>query len=122
MWFYQNSVPISSTYWKIVPNTGDTLLAVKGGATYTTGGVSNVGTWQQANHTLTLDQIPAHTHSFVIYTSDEKGNLAQNKVGSSNRSSKSTQTTDSKGGGQAHNHGNTWRPSGSVGIICEKQK
>lgn len=116
LWFYANTAPVG---WAIVPNAGDNLLAVKGGGTYGTGGVSNAGTWQQANATLTIDQIPPHAHQFQVYTSDIKGNLSK-KVSSTNRSSNNTVDTTTVGGGQPHNHGASWRPLASVGIICQK--
>lgn len=120
MWFYMNSVPVSPSFWQIIPNTGDRLLAVRGGATYVTGGSStSTNLWQQTDHTLTLAQIPAHSHNYKVYKSDIDGNLSF-KTASTNRSSNNTTKTDDAGGGQGHNHGNTWRPAASVGILCQK--
>lgn len=119
MWFYQNSEPVSPAYWQIVPNTGDTLLGVKGGGTYSTGGVT-AGTWQQVDHTLTVDEIPAHTHTVACYFAITNffQNTGKSAVGGGNASSNAT--SSSVGGGQGHNHGNAWRPLASVGLICQK--
>lgn len=124
LWFYQNTVPVSSMFWQIVPNTGDTLLAVRGGGTYGTGGTSG-GTWQQSNATLTTDQIPSHTHR-ILKTKETTG--SSNNLGPCR--GKHTEnddftpyryaTSEPTGGGQPHNHGNAWRPLSSVGIICQK--
>jgi hypothetical protein len=116
MWFYTNTAPL---FWTNVPSLGDKVLAVKGGSqAYTNQGTQ--GTWQQLDTTLTINQIPAHTHSFKIYTSDEKGNLEAGKVSSSSRSSNLNLNTTSTGGGAGHNHGNIWRPAAAVGLVCQK--
>lgn len=122
IWFHMNAEPVSPIYWQIVQNTGDTLLAVRGGATYTTGGGSTQGTWQQTGWAITEAQMPTHSHTFITYESSSGSNLVQNKVSSTNRNTGLPTRTDQTGGGQAHNHGNTWRPSASVGIICQKFK
>lgn len=117
LWFYQDVAPSG---WVTIP-VGDCLLGVKGGSTYTVGGALPQGTWQTADHTLTTDQIPAHTHQITLYKSDQKGNLAPQKVGSTNQSGTNFATTSSVGGSQAHNHGNAWRPLAATGILCQKQ-
>jgi hypothetical protein len=116
MWFYHNAAS-EIPGWSLV-TAGDSLLAVKGGSTYVSGG-AEAGVWQQNDHTLTLDQIPAHTHSYKVYTADSSGNLSL-KTASTNRSSNNTVNTNSSGGGLGHNHGSTWRPKANVGIICQK--
>lgn len=118
MWFYCDTAQIP-LFWVNVPSLSDRVLAVKGGSqAYTNQGPQ--GTWQQSNYTLTIAQIPAHTHSFKIYTSDEKGNLEGGKVSSTSRNSNLNLSTTSTGGGQGHNHGNIWRPSAAVGLVCQK--
>lgn len=117
MWFYTDAANIP-LYWTNVPALGDRVLAVKGGGfSYANTGLQ--GDWQQANWTLTIDQMPAHTHDIVIYKSDIDGNLSQ-KISSTNRSSKNKGITESKGGGQPHNHGSVWRPAAAVGLVCQK--
>lgn len=151
-WFHQNTAP---TGWTIVDDVNESLLAcVKqgsgAGTTYTTGG-SEQGTWTQPNHvhatsghTLTTDEIPAHTHyvsnTDVGSVGDEyklgaSGTTYINKEGWSGdyaytlTGSGTTPTigpTSAAGGGQSHTHGNTgngatantWRPLAKGGIIC----
>lgn len=114
-WFYQNTAPIG---WTIVPNLSDSLLAVKGGSIYSTGG-TKAGTWQQANHTLTIDQIPSHSHTVYSRGAEE---ASGNKVKGyrSNAGGLDTWSTNPTGGGLGHNHGSSWRPQASIGIICQK--
>lgn len=112
-WFYKDTAP---TGWTIQSGLGDTLLAVKGGTTYTTGATS-AGTWQQEDHTLTVDEMPAHSHTYTKPASPENRRRTN---GSECVTSVETGTTSSVGGGQAHNHGNTWRPLARVGIIARK--
>lgn len=121
MWFYHNAAGSSSELpgWSIFAN-GDTLLAVKGGSTYTVGG-SQQGTWQQVGVSLSISQIPAHTHR--VPAGKESAGSAVNP-GYARRSRdidvNTTITTGTAGSGQPHNHGDTWRPRASVGIICQK--
>lgn len=124
IWFHMNSVPVSSLFWQIVPNTGDTLLAVRGGSTYTTGG-TNQGTWLQTDATLTTAQIPSHTHR-ILKTKETTG--ASNNLGPARGKHPENDavvanryaTSEATGGGGPHNHGNGWRPLSAVGIICQK--
>lgn len=115
MWFYHNAAS-DIPGWSLFAS-GDTLLAVKGGSTYTTGGTQS-GTWQQADHTLTIAEMPAHTHKL------RRGNETSASSPYTVRRTKFTQdtngTTESTGGGQPHNHGSAWRPRASVGIILQK--
>lgn len=69
---------------------------VDGGAHTHTGSV--------LGHTLTLDQIPAHTHSVGSYIVDavDEGGSSPNTV-----SAAGSTVTGSAGGGQAHSHGLT---------------
>lgn len=122
LWFHMNAVPVSTVFWTIVPNTGDTLLAVKGGTTYTIGGGSSQGNWQQNNHTLTVDQIPPHSHkiSMDLKSSSQNSENGFVRAGRKHNYEPPASTRLDGGGGQGHNHGNTWRPLASVGIICQK--
>lgn len=130
MWFYADTAP---TGWTIDSTPSDELLAVKGGSTYTTGGVQ-AGTWTQPNHThttpsftLTASEMPTHTHDYPK-SSGGIANLDDGVPASSGTGDEVQIQTVSTGGGGAHNHGatgngataNTWRPSARVGIICSK--
>lgn len=117
MWFYTDAANVP-LYWTNVPALGDRVLAVKGtSGSYTNTGLQ--GSWQQADWTLTIDQIPSHTHKYKVYKSDIDDNLSF-KIGSSNRNSNNTTQTEATGGGQPHNHGALWRPAAAVGLVCQK--
>ena len=81
------------------------------GSTYTAGdsGGSNTHTHTTSNHTLTVNEIPSHTHN--IYGGD--GDVPDWFGGSGNpygikaRSGTAYDYLGYTGGGQAHNHGNT---------------
>lgn len=126
-WFWQATAPLG---WSVVPNSGDRVLAtvLPGGQSYQYNAVGYQGNWQQdgvgggkPGGGLTLAQIPAHSHNYDVYKSDIDGNLSL-KTASTNRSSKNTVKTADAGSGQAHNHGNIWRPLAAVGILCVKDK
>jgi len=127
-YFYQNTAP---NKWTAESFT-DALLAVKGGSVYTTG-ASYSGTWTQPDHTLTADEIPAHdhgeegahTHTASAWAlNGGTGGSGYREVGRSSSSKTSSSDGDhthaAVGSGNAHNHGNTWRPYAAVGLICTK--
>ena len=138
IWFFMGSVPVSPTFWSIVPNTGDQLLAVRGGSTYTTGGTSQ-GTWLQqdvfgiSGMGLALNQMPLHGHPIKVRSSTGSNSTSTVSQAGSNGSDKiiGTQSANdplqlvgsnagTSGTSAPHNHGNTWRPLANVGIICVK--
>lgn len=127
MWFYQASAPngIAPIFWRIVPaQTGDKVLAVRGGTTYTTAGISQ-GTWTTANHTLTGAEMPSHTHlirktSQTVGAPNNSGPLRGQRPEHNTPTLLNFATSEPTGGGQPHNHGDTWRPYAYVGLICEK--
>lgn len=129
MWFFENS-DINISGWTQVA-VGDTLLGVKGGSEYTQGGTTG-GTWQQVGHSLTQEEMPRHSHTV-------RGAGANLGSGNQVKGFKApagfepvTQfwetllhggvatNPDGPADGQPHNHGDTWRPLASVGIICVK--
>jgi len=112
MWIYADTAP---TGWTAVAAIGDELLAVKGGTTYTTGG-DVAGAWDLPEHTLTVDEIPAHSHTLQVYTDISGGGariLSRELAGSG-------ATTSETGGGDPHSHGDTYRPTARVGILASK--
>ena len=124
LWFYQDVAPSG---WVTLP-TGDCLLAVKGGSTYSVGGALPQGSWQQAGIRLDITQIPPHNHF-----------IQPMATGKNNRGSADTTTWRAGNGGQTftsntggdpatgltqaalHDHGSTWRPLAATGILCQKQ-
>lgn len=128
MWVYRNS---AMSGWAVDSGISDKVLAMKGGSTYTT-----AGTWTQPNHTLTVSEMPshshggftgsggAHAHDFDISGGDG-GSLDRIDIASYQQDS-SMQTDvynahihdiTSQGGGSAHNHGSTYRPAAAVGTM-----
>lgn len=129
MYFYcdTDQAPL---YWVNRPELGNRVLAVKanasasGGASggtnsaYTNWGLQ--GNWTLPPHTLTLSQIPAHRHA-LVNQQNKSGTLAANVIAGTQPSSHKNQAfTEQAGGGNAHNHGNTFRPLAAVGLICTK--
>ena len=117
-WFYQDTAPRG---WNPLDDTSGALLAIKG-ATATegyNGAAGNLqGTWQQEDHTLTIAQIPSHNHG----VKGTNGNLNQGNQVSANGRGNNDWFTENEGGGQGHNHGDTWRPLARVGILCKKSE
>jgi hypothetical protein len=60
-WFHQNTAPHG---WTIDSSVSDSLIACKGGAVYTTGGL-HYGTWTQPSHTHNVT-VNNHTHSVPV--------------------------------------------------------
>lgn len=145
-WVYMSSANVTATMigWKIVPNTGDSLLSVGGGATYSTGGTTQ-GTWTQPAIKLLIGQIPAHQHGYQVNSQDISGTSATKVLGAKDGSSVSRvmKTYHTGGVGSAIGSSNpdayqspytdsfstdtdpvqadaTWRPFASVGFIIEK--
>lgn len=128
--------PIGSLYWSenstnpstIYPGTTwvqitDTFI-VAAGSTYQAGSsygaashthTSAAHTHTTGNHTLTVDEMPSHKHTGIEYDNgnsislSESGNTGYNisSWNTTGSSSRSDMQTNSTGGSQPHNHGNT---------------
>jgi hypothetical protein len=113
MLFYMSSPP---TGWTEVADIGDTLVAVKGGTTYTTGD-SSKGSWALPGHTLVSAEMPAHTHTYlkanVTASRRTNGNLVVTGV-------TALANTEERFSPSPHYHGSTWRPAGRVCIMATK--
>lgn len=85
--------------WEPIP-TGKMLLSAGDGyAVESTGG--------EAEHTLTVDELPSHSHDMIIKNTDERGRTdeANNSgSGSSGFENFATWHTKTTGGGKAHNN------------------
>lgn len=120
-WFWQASAPLG---WSVVPNSGDKVLAtaLPGGASYQYNAFGYQGDWQQQDHTLTIAQMPSHDHS-IQKSSANSSSLSTNYLRAGDSSGNiGFATTNSTGSTEGHNHGNEWRPSAAVGILCVKDK
>ena len=115
MWFYADTAPVG---WTLDATPSDSLLAVKGGSTYTTG-AAQAGTWTQPDATLTAAQIPPHTHLTGATTSASSGGGATIYCYATTPTSTGA-TATSGGSASSHNHGSTYRSQANVGIICSK--
>lgn len=98
--------------WTLKTDKDDMLLFITKGSAAggeTGGGDHSTGTWTQPSHTLTIPELPSHTHT---YTYSAPNTFYYDPVAwvSNHVFSVSTQNTGSKGGGGSHNHGSTWRP------------
>lgn len=120
MWFYNQLPPIG---WTIVPGTGGNLLAAQDQQTTYAGNVTagnTAGTWQQTGLVLTVAQLPPHQHSYQLYEDSAGSNEGTQGARRARVTAGKAAATDPAGGGQAHNHGNTWRPLANVGVIGNK--
>lgn len=118
MWFYANTAPL---YWQVDSSLSDRVLAVKGGSqAYTNFGTG--GTWTQPSHTLTVTEMPSHSHAI---DGMDSGKTSETRVGRGGTLSNPNLFTypagtaiKNTGGGAAHNHGSSYRPRAAIGICC----
>lgn len=122
MLFYQSAAPAG---WAIDATLHDKLVRVVDGTTLTGGSARGDASWGASapvtvdNHTLTVAQIPAHTHSYtrVGPTGGTQHDFGGGFVDTS-------QNTGSTGGGDPHNHNVStvaaWRPPVYDFIVCTK--
>lgn len=80
------------------------------GSTYSAGSTGGAATHYHttADHTLTINEIPSHSHNFN--NADDGSSTSMWAYQNSYRTS-SKNSTDTTGGGQPHNHGNTGEAS-----------
>lgn len=131
MWFWQGT---PAAGWNLIPDTGDRLLAVSDGtnnySAQAAGTQTPLGNWQQTGISLSVEQMPGHSHEGVY----EKGNLSPSKTCINTTQDKylttskytlytgGTGTTSSNNpngnvSAALHNHGNTWRPAANIGCM-----
>ncbi len=122
LWIYRNA---AMSGWASDSGVTDKVLALKGGATYTTG-AATAGTWIQPNHTHTG---PSHTHTISsggAHTHDLKGDgshayvdasgsLYKASAGSHNHTGSSGAAGTGATAGSAT--ANTYRPAAAVGTL-----
>lgn len=69
-----------------------------------------------SNHTLTIDEIPSHSHALQVWNKNDSGSLGRwgindlvwyNNIKGEGKTNYWVGGTDYKGGDQAHNHGDT---------------
>jgi len=130
--FYQSSAPAG---WTIVTGLDDLVMYLSnnsgtgGGGPYAGGTTSaGVGGWDGSfglavgNHTLTIGEMPSHSHTgiFVVVAAP----AVPAYVPLSSGSSWGADVVGNTGGGGAHNHpisgASTWRPPGAHFIVCQK--
>ena len=136
IWAYLNA---AEDGWILDSGVTDRVLAIKGGSTYTTG-AAVAGSWTGGNATLSVAQMPAHSHtigsngahthgltpapqyggfgvdgSYGTALSGDSGGIggsvAVSAVASHNHSCASA------GSSASHNHGAAARPAAAVGIL-----
>lgn len=78
-------------------------------STYKLGGTGGSTTHNHTtgNHTLTLDEIPAHTHAIPYPDGQRNADAGSDWQKQGWNLGQITKATGSAGGGKAHNHGNT---------------
>lgn len=115
--FHQAAAP---TGWTLDSSINDRVLRVSDTAGGGTGGSWTISGISVNGHALTIDEMPAHTHS-QNWKATTGGTLAG---GDPNNVNTTTVQTGSTGGGQAHSHGltigNSWRPAYTDVIVCTR--
>lgn len=83
-WLYMTQGQIDTVMlgWQSIPNSGNALLAVRGGSVYTTAGTTQ-GTWTQPAINLLIGQIPAHQHGYPVSQTRSLG-TSSTKVSAAN--------------------------------------
>jgi len=119
MWVYADSAPAG---WSLYASSGDTLLAVKGGATYVTGGTT-AGDFTLPAHQHTMQN---HTHTASGTTDVPTTWTSSYDAGSVNNMAYHTHTVSATTGGPSTNTTGAggavtgFRPRARVGILCTR--
>lgn len=117
MWVYSNTAPNG---WSLYSSSGDVLVAVEGGSTYTTGG-SEQGSFTTPAHSHTMQ---SHVHTAIgqtdvrnaSSTDDEPGDAWENHYHNINIATQGpTPNTTGIGGAVSG-----YRPRARVGILCTR--
>jgi len=108
MVFYQASAPVNWT--AVAVNDKFLRVVTAGGTGGSTGGTMAASTdlahtHTTASHTLTTNEIPAHTHTVDGWTGNSPATHLS--YGSNNDDSSTNFTSSSTGGGAGHSHGDT---------------
>lgn len=98
MVFFQESAP---TGWTQDTTYNDKALRVVSGTGGGSGGSRALSASTVGNHTLTVNEIPSHSHTLTVPVDR---NHSRGETGSELWWGATTGSTDSTGGGQAHNH------------------
>jgi len=96
------------------PNTQNKFI-VGAGSTYAKGAIG--GRKTIAGHSLTVAQLPSHTHSYRAPASSAQNVKGDNDVNVSQ--AVGNRTTGAKGQGAAHNHGDNRPPFHALYYICK---
>lgn len=131
-WFYLNTAPPG---WKALSTGADSVLAVSGGTgdyNVNGGNPDASATWTQANHTLTVNEMPTHDHGGATGNGASSGtwwnsdggavlNMTDGDGSGDQVASQANHThpISTQGGGLPHNHGSSWRPKASVGKLFQ---
>lgn len=101
--YFKNEYGLENTWWESVEESRGLIAA---GSTYTVGSEGG-----EAEHTLSIDEIPSHTHTLTIVTNGYSGGLFGGGGGGEylHTNLTKTGTTSSSGGSQPHNNMSPYR-------------
>jgi hypothetical protein len=109
-WIYTNT---ALDGWVIDSSVTDKVIAIKGGSYGDTGGTIG-GTWLYSSHTLTVAEMPSHSHSSQTFGS---GGMWFYEPEDYTEAYAYGLYTGYTGGDQSHDHGSSWRPYAAVGTL-----
>jgi len=128
--FYQNSAPSG---WTKLTTLNDMLIGLTTGTGINpNGGTTSGGSWDNStgltigSHTLTISEIPTHTHPGNIGANFlmSVGSLGSMQSPAGGTTATTASTTGSTGGGGGHDHpitsNSSYRPPTAYTIMCSK--